>query len=102
MAIITAIFPDFVIVKNTGEFFIVEIKSVRDRGNPIVEAKAKAVECLKELQPDAHFDYNIIYTADKYIPENDKMKAIRAWIRNEDSSQTNQNINTLREGNNEN
>ena len=95
-------YPDFVIVKNTGEFFIVEIKSVKDRGNPIVEAKAKAVECLKELQPDAHFDYNIIYTADKYIPENDKMKAIRAWIRNKDSSQTNQNINTLREGNNEN
>ena len=76
-------FPDFVIVKNTGEFFIVEIKAERERGNPIVEAKAKAVECLKDLQPDIHFDYNIIYTADGYISENDNMKAIRAWICNE-------------------
>ena len=81
-------FPDFVIVKNTGEFFIVEIKSERERGNPIVEAKAKAVEYLKELQPDKHFDYNIIYTADRYISENDKMKAISAWIRNEGALQT--------------
>ena len=94
-------FPDFVIVKNTGEFFIVEIKSERDRCNPMVEAKAKAVEYLKELQPDKHFDYNIIYTADQYIPENDKMKAIRAWIRNEDASKTNPNENTLREEHNE-
>ena len=94
-------FPDFVIVKNTGEFFIVEIKSERDRCNPIVEAKAKAVEYLKRLQPDKHFDYNIIYTADKYIPENDEMKAIRAWIRNEDTSQTDPDENTLREEHNE-
>ena len=95
-------FPDFVIVKNTGEFFIVEIKSERDRGNLMVEAKAKAVECLKDLQPDKHFDYNIIYTPDRYIPENDEMKAIRAWIRNEDVSQTNPDENTLREEHNEN
>ena len=64
-------FPDFVIVKKTGEFYIVEIKSMRDRGNPIVEGKKKTVESLKELQPDAHFDYNIIYTSDRYIPENE-------------------------------
>ena len=95
-------FPDFVIVKNTGEFFIVEIKSERDRGNPIVEEKAKAVEYLKGLQPEKPFDYNIIYTADRYIPDNDEMKAIRAWIRNENASQTNPDENTLREENNEN
>ena len=94
-------FPDFVIVKNTGKFFIIEIKSEGERGNPIVEAKAKAVEYLKELQPDKHFDYNIIYTADKYISENDKMKDIRAWIRNEDVSQTNSYENTLREEHND-
>ena len=88
-------FPDFVIVKNTGEFFIIEIKSEGERGHPIVEAKAKAVEYLKDLQPDKHFDYNIIYTADKYISENDKMKNIRAWIRNEDVPQTNPYRNTL-------
>ena len=95
-------FPDFVIVKNTGEFFIIEIKSEGERGHPIVEAKAKAVEYLKELQPDKHFDYNIIYTADKYISENDKMKDIRAWIRNEDVSQTYSYENILREEHDEN
>ena len=95
-------FPDFVIVKNTGEFFIVEIKSERDRSHPIVEEKAKAVEYLKGLQPDKHFDYNIIYTPDRYIPDNNEMKAIRSWIRNEDVSQTNSDENTLREENNEN
>ena len=94
-------FPDFVIVKNTGEFYIVEIKSERDRFNPIVEAKQKAVEYLKELQPTQHFDYNIIYTADRYIPEDDKMKTIRAWIRNEYASQTNADENALREEQNE-
>ena len=94
-------FPDFVIIKNTEEFFIVEIKSEGDRGHPIVEAKAKAVEYLKELQPDKHFNYNIIYTTDRYIPENDEMKAIRAWIRNEAASQTSLDDNTLREEHNE-
>lgn len=78
-------YPDFVIVKNTGEFYIVEIKSTRDRCNPIVEEKKKAVEYLKDLQPDAHFEYNIIYSPDRYIPENEEMRKIRAWIRNENS-----------------
>lgn len=94
-------FPDFVIVKKTGEFYIVEIKSTRDIGNPIVEEKEKAVVSLKELQPDAHFDYNIVYTPDRYIPDNEEMRKIRAWIRNENTSQTNQNADTLREENNE-
>ncbi len=94
-------FPDFVIVKNTGEFYIVEIKSTSDRGNTIVEEKRKAVESLRDLQPDAHFDYNIIYTSDRYIPENAVMQKIRAWIRNENNSQTNLNVETLREENNE-
>ena len=78
-------YPDFVIVKNTGEFYIVEIKSTNDRGNPIVEEKKKAVESLKDIQPDAHFEYNIIYSPDRYIPENEEMRNIRAWIRNENS-----------------
>lgn len=95
-------FPDFVIVKNTGTFYIVEIKSEGEREDPTVKAKAKAVEYLKDLQPKIYtpslelrekekevnhvFDYNIIYTADKYIPDNDKMKAIRAWIQNKATS----------------
>ena len=48
-------FPDFVIVKNTGEFYIVEIKSERDRLNPTVEAKRKAVESLENLQSNDRF-----------------------------------------------
>ena len=95
-------FPDFVIVRNSGEFFIVEIKSESDRSNPIVDAKAKAVEYLKELQPDKHFDYNIIYTPDQYIAENDEMKTIRAWIRSENVSKTNPDGNTVRKEPNEN
>ena len=78
-------FPDFVIVKNTGEFYIVEIKSTRDLGNPIVEEKQKAVESIKDIQPDAHFEYNIIYSPDRYVPENEEMEKIRAWIRNENT-----------------
>ena len=46
-------FPDFVIVKNTGEFYIVEIKSESERRDPDVIAKKKAVKRLAKLQPDA-------------------------------------------------
>ena len=45
-------FPDFVIVKNTGEFYVVEIKSERDRNNETVTAKKKAVE--RSLQIPRH------------------------------------------------
>ena len=55
-------FPDFVIVKNTGEFYIVEIKSENERRDPDVIAKKKAVKRLAKLQPDAHFEYKVIYT----------------------------------------
>ena len=74
-------FPDFVIVKNTGEFYIVEIKSESERGDPTVVAKKKAVERLKNLQPDAPFEYKVIYTKDAFLQENlDDMQAIREWI----------------------
>ena len=76
-------YPDFVIVKNTGEFYIVEIKSENERGNLKVETKAKAVESLKGLQPESHFEYNIIYASGRYIPKNEEMEKIRKWIRNE-------------------
>ena len=74
-------FPDFVIVKNTGEFYIVEIKSESERGNATVEAKKKAVKRLAKLQPDAHFEYKLIYTKDAFLQENfDEMQKIREWI----------------------
>ena len=78
-------FPDFVIVKNTGEFYIVEIKSENERRDPDVIAKKKAVQRLAKLQPDAHFEYHVIYTKDVFLQENiDEMQKIREWIyRNE-------------------
>lgn len=89
-------FPDFVIVKNTGEFYIVEIKSADESEDPIVDAKRKAVEHLKDLQPDKHFDYNIIYTP---IQNNPDLNAVTEWIRNDNASQTNSDENTLQEEN---
>ncbi len=74
-------FPDFVIVKNTGEFYVVEIKSENERGHPDVVAKKKAVKRLAKLQPDAHFEYKVIYTKDAFLQENlDEMQTIREWI----------------------
>ena len=74
-------FPDFVIVKNTGEFYIVEIKSENERDHPDVVAKKKAVKRLAKLQPDAHFEYKVIYTRDAFLQENlDEMQTIRKWI----------------------
>ncbi len=83
-------FPDFVIVKNTGEFYIVEIKSERDRMNPTVEAKRKAVECLENLQSNDRFAYHVIYTNTDFLKENvDGMSKILTWIRNDQPMQTN-------------
>ena len=82
-------FPDFVIVKNTGEFYIVEIKSESERGDPTVVAKEKAVERLKKLQPDAHFEYKIIYTRDAFLQENlNEMQTIREWIYGDNETST--------------
>ena len=83
-------FPDFVIVKNTGEFYIVEIKSESERGDPNVVAKKKAVKRLAKLQPDAHFEYKVIYTKDAFLQENiDEMQTIREWIYRNEISQAN-------------
>ena len=80
-------FPDFVIVKNTGEFYIVEIKSERDRMNPTVEAKRKAVERLEELQSNDRFKYHIIYTDTAFMRENiTEIDIVLAWIRNDETN----------------
>ena len=74
-------FPDFVIVKNTGEFYVVEIKSENERGDLTVEAKKKAVRRLEKLEPNTHFEYHVIYTKDAFLQENiDEMQTIRKWI----------------------
>lgn len=55
-------FPDFVLVKRTGEYYIIEVKAESARGDITVEAKRKAVENLQTLQQDK-FKYHIIYTS---------------------------------------
>ena len=82
-------FPDFVIVKNTGEFYIVEIKSENERDHPDVVAKKKAVQRLAKLQPDTHFEYKVIYTKDAFLQENlDEMQNIREWIYGNETSRS--------------
>lgn len=71
-------FPDFVVVKKkTHEFYIVEVKSERDRDNPIAEAKKKAVERLQNIRPDK-FRYQIIYTSADEVGPND-IQPIMDW-----------------------
>ena len=74
-------FPDFVIVKKTGEFYIVEVKAESERGDKTVETKKKAVERLQKMQPDK-FKYNVVYTSTDAI-EADKLKPIIDWIRSQ-------------------
>ena len=82
-------FPDFVIVKKTGEFYIVEIKSERDRNNETVLAKRKAVEKLEKIQSNARFKYHVIYSDTDLLKENPtEIDTVRGWIRNEESKAT--------------
>ena len=71
-------FPDFVIVKKTGEFYIVEVKAERERGDREVEAKKKAVERLQKIQPD-RFRYKVVYTPTTTISV-ERIKPIADWI----------------------
>ena len=72
-------FPDFVIVKKTGEFYIIEIKAERDKGNSIVEAKAKAVERLQKVQSHK-FKYQVVYTSVNQISSRN-ITAITEWVK---------------------
>ena len=65
------------IAKKTGEFYIIEIKAERERGDKTVEAKAKAVERLRNLQPDK-FKYQVVYTSTTVTPQN--IKPVTGWI----------------------
>ena len=78
------------IVKKTGEFYIVEIKSERDRNNETVKAKKKAVKRLEKLQSNDRFKYHIIYTTDTdFLRENlDEIDKVLAWIRNDEMGTT--------------
>lgn len=76
-------FPDFVLVKKTGEYFIVEIKAERDRDDATVQAKAKAVEELREIQPK-QFKYNIVYAPAHGVADID-LKPVTNWLYNSNS-----------------
>ena len=71
-------FPDFVIVKKSGEFYIIEVKSERDKDNKTVQAKGKAVKRLEKIQPDK-FKYQVIYTPTDSIGVRE-MGPIKNWI----------------------
>ena len=71
-------FPDFVIVKKTGEFYIVEVKAESERGDKTVEAKRKAVERLQKMQPDK-FKYNVVYASATAISPS-AIKPTTDWI----------------------
>ena len=91
-------FPDFVVVKKNGDFYIVEIKSEKERNDETVIAKKKAVKRLENLQPNIRFKYHIIYTTDTFPLDNfDDIRTVQAWINNNETSQTNHDENNLRE-----
>ena len=71
-------FPDFVIAKKTGEFYIVEVKAERERGDKTVEAKKKAVEKLQKMQPEK-FKYSVIYAKSATI-DVQETRPITDWI----------------------
>ena len=72
-------FPDFVLVKKTGEFYIVEVKAESERGDETVERKRKAVERLAELQPD-RFKYQVVYTGGQQVSPGET-KPVIDWVR---------------------
>lgn len=71
-------FPDFVLVKKTGEFYIVEVKDEGARGDKTVQAKKKAVAKLQSLQPDK-FRYQVVYASASSIDAAD-IGSIRNWV----------------------
>lgn len=91
-------FPDFVIVKKTGEFYIIEIKSEKERKDETVMEKKKAVKRLENLQPNIHFKYRVIYTTDAFPQDSlDDIRTVQAWIDNGETPQTNHDENNLPE-----
>lgn len=74
-------FPDFVIIKKTGQFYIVEVKAERDKNNPTVIAKKKAVERIAGYQPEK-FKYNVVYAQATVVPSN-QIEPIIDWVRDQ-------------------
>lgn len=68
-------FPDFVIVKKTGEYLIVEIKSRSEANDPDVIEKARVVKKLEALDTNK-FKYIILYADSSILAQSEKMKAL--------------------------
>ena len=71
-------FPDFVLVKKSGEFYILEVKSGGGLVDRNQEAKKKAVERLREVQPDK-FKYHVVYVGDEL--DDGDLDPVRDWVR---------------------
>ena len=72
-------FPDFVLVKKTGEFYIIEVKAEKYREDKIVMEKKKAVEKLRKIQPEK-FKYQVVYTNTSHVGVAE-MKPIANWLK---------------------
>ncbi len=68
-------FPDFVIVKKTGEYLIVEIKSRSEANDPDVIEKERVVRKLEALDTNK-FKYMILYADTNILAQSEKMKAL--------------------------
>ncbi len=77
-------FPDFVMVKKSGECYVIEVKSENERGDETVRAKEKAVRKIANMQPEK-FKYHIVYTATSDVTA-DALGPLIQWLR-EDSKQ---------------
>lgn len=71
-------FPDFILVKKTGEFYVVEIKADNMRGDATVAAKEKAVEEIRALNPKK-VRHEVIYCRNDAVDRGDLDK-IRRWL----------------------
>ena len=56
----------------------IEVKAENERGDATVEAKKKAVERLRGIQPDK-FKYSVMYATDATI-ESTKIKPVTDWL----------------------
>jgi len=70
-------YPDFIIAKKDGSFYIVEIKRTGAETDIDVKEKEKAVERLKGI-PENRFEYQVIYTGTP-IPAT-KYRELDAWV----------------------
>lgn len=70
--------PDFVVVRKSGEFLVVEVKGGNGRGDEAVAAKERAVRRLENIQP-RKIRYNIVYSAEAAVSHSE-LESVLKWI----------------------